>query len=205
MVCPINTCTTCFTISFKAYRAYYIPKKASTRQIDERKTPPKWQLASITSHMLSCHAMNGNSEDDAVQTLGNQNDPVDDIASTGHPTHVSIENLVPNGDDANHAVQTLGNQNDPVDDIASTAHPTDVSIENLVPNGDDSNDHSVPPGNQVEDTTGNNRSTNASTSSEQRNEIDSQKIVGQSTGKRTRKKRVFVDNTSTKQKKKKRK
>lgn len=52
MACPIPTCTKTFTLSFKAYRAYYKPKKQSTVS---GKTPAKWQTASLENHILKDH------------------------------------------------------------------------------------------------------------------------------------------------------
>lgn len=60
-----------FSVSFKAYRAYYTPKKTST---PVRINTPKWQTAAIEAHILNFHSTNESNENDAENPSDTQND-----------------------------------------------------------------------------------------------------------------------------------
>lgn len=51
--CPVVTCKKNFSVFYKGYRSYYKSKKQNSRK--ERVTAPKWHLAGLQKHLISCH------------------------------------------------------------------------------------------------------------------------------------------------------
>lgn len=91
--CPVRECLEGFTTTYKSYPTYYKYKK-NPQNIEERTTSkaPKWQLTTLTKHLLECHgASNGTSVQEEDSSLSNADDSNSNISSAMELCHESSE------------------------------------------------------------------------------------------------------------------